>query len=89
MATEREEVIEISVENIRALNERIKAARADGLTPDNEPLQLQRIRTLSQLIRQHRLLTQATGDDAEDTRLDNWRRFITGDYDREAVDDEE
>lgn len=57
-ASERAEIRGLLATNIRALHRRVERARGTDLSPEQEQLQLDRLRTLGALSRQYRLLAR-------------------------------
>lgn len=74
--SEREEIRGILADNIRALDDRVQAAREGELSPEDERLQLKRLRALAQLARQYRLLARDPDVDEVEMDADLWRQWL-------------
>lgn len=74
--TERDEIRELLADNIRALDDRITQARAEGLSVETEELQLRRLHTTAQLARQYRLLARDADVDEVEADVDLLREAL-------------
>lgn len=74
--TERAAIRELLAINVRPLDGRIEAAREDGLSGEDEALQLKRLRTLAQLARQYRLLARDADLDEMEAQVESLEHVI-------------
>ena len=77
--SDRAEIRGILATNIRTLNARVEAAQAEELSTAEEELQLKRLRTISQLSRQFRLLARDADVDEMEADIDALRAAVEGD----------
>lgn len=68
-ASDRDRILELLASNIESLNERIQR-QPDDLDPEDEQLQLDRLRTLAHLTSQYRLLARDLDIDEMESNLE-------------------
>ena len=76
---DRQEIRVLLAENIQALDERVQRKRDGEVAPEEEQLQLKRLRTLAQLARQYRLLARDADVDEMETQLELLRTVVDED----------